>query len=162
MATVKDRASRATLIGDVVGSRRIADRSAQHPRLLNQALRDVAADAIDPPAFTVGDEFQGSYPTVGSAIDAALSVRLAVAPGIDVRFGIGWGSVTMLDADRRHPGRPGLVGGPRGHRMDGFGAAADRAWRWYARHFGPRRIQDRRRRDQCRADVSGPPAWIAR
>jgi SatD family (SatD) len=25
-------------------------------------------------------------------------VRLAVAPAIDVRFGIGWGSVTMLDA----------------------------------------------------------------
>lgn len=97
MAAVKDRASRATLIGDVVGSRRIADRSAQH-RALNQALRDVRAGAIDPPAFTVGDEFQGSYPTVGSAIDAALSVRLAVAPAIDVRFGIGWGTVTMLDA----------------------------------------------------------------
>ena len=97
MAAVKDRASRATLIGDVVGSRRIADRRAQH-RALNQALRDVGAGAIGPPAFTVGDEFQGSYPTVGSAVDAALSVRLAVAPGIDVRFGIGWGSVTMLDA----------------------------------------------------------------
>ncbi len=97
MAAVKDRASRATLIGDVVGSRRIADRSAQH-RALNQALRDVGAGAVGPPAFTVGDEFEGSYATVGSAVDAALSVRLAVAPGIDVRFGIGWGSVTMLDA----------------------------------------------------------------
>lgn len=87
---------RATLIGDVVGSRHAADRTAQH-RLLNRALRGVAADAIDPPAFTVGDEFQGSYPTVGAAIDAALSVRLAVAPDVDVRFGIGWGSVSVLD-----------------------------------------------------------------
>jgi hypothetical protein len=87
---------RATLIGDVVGSRRVADRTTQH-RLVNRALRDVAANAIDPPAFTVGDEFQGSYPTVGLAVDAALSVRLAVAPSIDVRFGIGWGPVMMLD-----------------------------------------------------------------
>ena len=55
------------------------------------------SDAIDPPAFTVGDEFQGAFTRVGLAIDAALSLRLAVAPDIDVRFGIGWGAVTMLD-----------------------------------------------------------------
>ena len=85
------------MIGDIVGSRKVADRATAH-RALNRALRDIAADAIDPPAFTVGDEFQGSYPTVGGAIDAALSVRLAVAPEIDVRFGLGWGSVMVLDA----------------------------------------------------------------
>jgi hypothetical protein len=89
--------ARATLIGDIVGSRRVADRAAAH-RALDEALREVAADALDPPAFTVGDEFQGSYPAVGQAIDAALSIRLAVAPGIDVRFGLGWGSVVVLDA----------------------------------------------------------------
>ena len=87
---------RATLIGDVVGSRTVADRTGAH-RLLNKALRDIAGDAIDPPAFTVGDEFQGAFPSVGLAIDAALSLRLAVAPDIDVRFGVGWGAVTMLD-----------------------------------------------------------------
>ena len=97
---------RATLIGDIVGSRRVADRSAAH-RALNSALRDVASNAIDPPAFTVGDEFQGSYPTVGAAIDAALKLRLAVAPGIDVRFGIGWGAVTMLDASAGIQDGPG-------------------------------------------------------
>jgi hypothetical protein len=99
MPSMKKNASplpQATLIGDVVGSRRIADRSVQH-RALNKALAVVAADAIDPPAFTVGDEFQGSYPTVGQAIDAALSLRLAMAPGVDIRFGIGWGAVMMLD-----------------------------------------------------------------
>ena len=108
MARSKQSASparRATLIGDVVGSRRVADRSAAH-RELNRALADVAAHAIDPPAFTVGDEFQGSYPTVGSAIDAALSLRLAVAPGIDIRFGIGWGAVMVLDV------RAGIQDGP--------------------------------------------------
>jgi hypothetical protein len=87
---------RATLIGDVVGSRTVADRAGVH-RLMNQALREVATAAVDPPAFTVGDEFQGAFTRVGLAIDAALSVRLAVAPEIDVRFGLGWGAVTMLD-----------------------------------------------------------------
>lgn len=99
MTEMKDKASsndRATLIGDVVGSRTVADRAGAH-HLLNQALREVAGDAIDPPAFTVGDEFQGTFTGVGLAIDAALSLRLAVAPEIDVRFGIGWGAVTMLD-----------------------------------------------------------------
>lgn len=89
--------ARATLIGDIVGSRHVADRGAAH-QALNTALHGVVAGAIDPPAFTVGDEFQGSYPTVGQAIDAALSIRLAVAPEIDVRFGVGWGSVMVLDA----------------------------------------------------------------
>ncbi|WP_156656282.1 SatD family protein [Mycobacterium sp. 852002-51152_SCH6134967] len=89
--------SRATLIGDVIGSRHVADRAATH-RALDKALVDATGDAIDAPAFTVGDEFQGSYRTVGAAIEAAFVIRLAVAPGIDVRFGVGWGSVTVLDA----------------------------------------------------------------
>src|SRR2546423_9189515 len=98
MSGVKAKASSiATLIGDIVGSRRVADRRAAH-RALNRALADVAAEAIDPPAFTVGDEFQGSYPTVGQAIDASLALRLAMSPDVDIRFGIGWGSVTMLAA----------------------------------------------------------------
>jgi len=94
------------LIGDVVGSRRVADRTASH-KVLNRALRDVAAGAIDPPAFTVGDEFQGSYPTVGMAIDAALSLRLAVTPDIDIRFGIGWGAVMVLDPEAGIQDGPG-------------------------------------------------------
>ena len=106
MTAVKDGTSLAALIGDIVGSRRVADRAAVH-RELNRALGDVGAGAIDPPAFTVGDEFQGSYPTVGGAIDAALCVRLAVAPAIDVRFGIGWGAVMMLDADAGIQDGPG-------------------------------------------------------
>ena len=67
-------------------------------RTLAAAVRAVGDGAINPPAFTVGDEFQGSYPTVGAAIDAALSLRLAVSPAIDIRFGIGWGTVMVLDA----------------------------------------------------------------
>lgn len=109
MSDVKRTASssvRAALIGDVVGSRRVADRPAVHVAL-NDALLDVGAGAIDAPAFTVGDEFQGSYPTVGAAIDAALTIRLAVAPHIDVRFGIGWGTVSVLDPQRGIQDGPG-------------------------------------------------------
>jgi hypothetical protein len=107
MAAMESGSSpRTTLIGDVVGSRRATDRSELH-RVVTSALRRVAAGAIDPPAFTVGDEFQGSYPSVGAAIDAALWLRLAVAPDIDIRFGIGWGTVTILDADAGIQDGPG-------------------------------------------------------
>lgn len=88
------------MIGDVIGSRQAADRQALHRRL-DRALTDTGL------AFTVGDEFQGSYSTVGAAIDAALRVRLAVAPDIDVRFGIGWGAVTVLDAESGIQDGPG-------------------------------------------------------
>jgi SatD family (SatD) len=107
MASMKPGSSpRATLIGDVVGSRRATDRPELH-RVVTSALRRVAAGAIDPPAFTVGDEFQGSYPGVGAAINAALSLRLAVGPDIDIRFGVGWGTVTILDADAGIQDGPG-------------------------------------------------------
>ncbi|OBI66342.1 SatD family protein [Mycobacterium sp. E796] len=107
MAKVKILSSlRATMIGDVVGSRRARDRRALHRRVAT-ALREVANGALDPPAFTVGDEFQGSYPTLGAAIDAALAVRLLLAPETDVRFGIGWGTVAILDPDARIQDGPG-------------------------------------------------------
>lgn len=102
MTRVKSNASsfRAALIGDVVGSRHASDRGDLHHRI-TEAL------AGTPLAFTVGDEFQGSYPTVGAAIDSALRVRLALAPDIDVRFGIGWGEVTVLDASTGIQDGPG-------------------------------------------------------
>ncbi|OBG35857.1 SatD family protein [Mycobacterium sp. E3198] len=101
-----DPSLRATVIGDVVGSRRTGDRPALHRRVA-AALHEAAAGAIDPPAFTVGDEFQGSYATLGAAIDAAMTIRLLLAPEIDVRFGIGWGTVTVLDAEAGIQDGPG-------------------------------------------------------
>lgn len=94
------------LIGDVVGSRRTTDRSGVH-RAVTAALEQVADGAIDAPKFTVGDEFQGSYPTAGAAIDAALSLRLSVSPNVDVRFGIGWGTAAVLDAETGIQDGPG-------------------------------------------------------
>ena len=91
------RTSRATLIGDVVGSRTVADRAGVH-RLLNEALRDGRRrrDRSARRSLSATNS-RAAFTSVGLAIDAALSLRLAVAPGIDVRFGIGWGAVTMLD-----------------------------------------------------------------
>lgn len=90
----------ATVIGDVVASRRAPDRRALH-RVLGDALTAAGF------AFTVGDEFQGTHPHVGAAIDAALTVRLDVAPEIDIRFGIGWGAVDILDAETGIQDGPG-------------------------------------------------------
>lgn len=98
MTTVKSQAS-ASLIGDVISSRHSPDRALLH-RELTEALAAVneATDPDQPLRITVGDEFQGAYPTVGAAIAAALAVRLALPPTVDARFGIGWGEVTALDA----------------------------------------------------------------
>ena len=87
----------ATLLGDVVDSRSATDRALLH-RTVVTALEAGASSALQHPAITVGDEFQGTYPSIGAAIDAALTMRLTMAPDVDVRFGIGWGEVTVLDA----------------------------------------------------------------
>lgn len=105
MAGVKPDAV-ATLIGDVVGSRRFPDRHALHD-VLTTALATAGDGALEAPAVTVGDEFQGTYRSLGTAIDAALTLRLALSPQVDVRFGIGWGAVTTLDPDTGIQDGPG-------------------------------------------------------
>lgn len=89
----------AALIGDVVGSRSWGDRRALH-RQLTDVLTDVATElpGDDPPSVTAGDEFQGSYPTVGEALQAAFLIRVRLAGAVDVRLGIGWGTVQTLDS----------------------------------------------------------------
>ncbi|WP_392542396.1 SatD family protein [Oryzobacter telluris] len=108
MARMKDQTSRVVLIGDVVDSRGAANRRALH-RAVEKALVGVNAvvPALGELRVTVGDEFQGSYGTLGAALDAALRVRLELLPRIDTRFGIGRGAVTMLDAARGIEDGPG-------------------------------------------------------
>ncbi len=94
------------VIGDVVGSRRAADRAALHARVaraLDQVNDQYAADL----RLTVGDEYQGSFATVGDALRATLALRLALLPGADVRHGIGHGPVETLDAERGIEDGPG-------------------------------------------------------
>ncbi len=63
------------------------------------------AQALEP---TRGDELQGAFTTLGDALTAALLVRLAMLPDTDVRCGVGFGEVSVHDADRT----PVLQDGP--------------------------------------------------
>jgi hypothetical protein len=90
-----------TVIGDLVASRSVADRAAVQ-QSLGEVLDAVnsAVPVAQPFEPTVGDEYQGACTTLGDAALAALLVRLALLPVVDVRCGIGHGPVTMHDASR--------------------------------------------------------------
>lgn len=66
---------------------------------MSGALAALNADLAPwrPLRITVGDEYQGCFETVGQALQAALSLRLALGPEVDVRHGVGWGTTTVLD-----------------------------------------------------------------
>ncbi|HSE71343.1 MAG TPA: SatD family protein [Nocardioidaceae bacterium] len=98
-----------TLIGDLVGSRQLADRAGAQRRL-GEVLTEVTGQLgpLQPLEPTVGDEFQGAFAGLADATLATLLVRLALLPEVDVRCGIGYGEVTMHDATRR----PLLQDGP--------------------------------------------------
>ncbi|KYH45471.1 SatD family protein [Branchiibius sp. NY16-3462-2] len=104
----------ATLIGDLVGSRGETDRRALHDRL-TAALAE-GADALGgdlvataPLQIQAGDEFQGGFRTIGAALHAALLIRMDLRvgrPDADLRCGLGWGHVQVLDR------RTGVQDGP--------------------------------------------------
>ena len=105
----------ATVIGDVVRSRSSDDRGALHARLAEVlAEMNAALDPVTPLRVTVGDEYQGGFATVGDAVRATLRLRLALAPDVDVRHGIGWGETTGAAGGAPGRGRPRLVGRARG------------------------------------------------
>jgi len=108
MSSMKSQTSRCVVIGDLVGSRGAPNRRALH-RAVEQALAAVnaAVPAVTELRITVGDEFQGSYATLGAAIEASLRVRLELLPAADVRVGIGRGPVQLLDAERGIEDGPG-------------------------------------------------------
>ena len=101
MKHLKQDASPVALIGDIVRSRTRADRQALHDEVsLALAEANTAVVGQDPLVITVGDEFQGVYPTLGQALHACFLVRGALHPRTDVRFGLGRGAVTTLDPVR--------------------------------------------------------------
>ncbi|WP_426246693.1 SatD family protein [Nocardioides sp. LHG3406-4] len=98
----------AVVIGDVVGSRTAADRAGLHERLVAVlAEMNTAWAPVAPLTVTAGDEFQGTFADVGSALSASLHLRLALLPAIDVRQGIGWGPVAVLAEAPRVEDGPG-------------------------------------------------------
>jgi len=97
----------AALIGDLVRSRDVADRRGLHGALrgaLEQVNDELGDEVVDPLRVTVGDEFQGRFATVGAAVHASMLLRLALSPDVDVRFGLAWGEVTVLDEDGTQDG----------------------------------------------------------
>ncbi|WP_109774806.1 SatD family protein [Quadrisphaera granulorum] len=97
------------VIGDLVGSRRATDRAGLQ-RTLVAALHDAGAlvPARQPLAPTIGDEFQGTFSTLGAAARAALLVRLALLEaGADVRVGLGAGTAVVVDPAATPPVQDG-------------------------------------------------------
>lgn len=97
---VKDHAESSecvAVIGDLVGSRKSADRG-RAQRALVAALEAAAAlaPAIQEPAATIGDEFQSTHRRLSDALRAALIVRLALPESMDARVGIGRGRVEIV------------------------------------------------------------------
>lgn len=84
------------VLGDVVGSRRAPDRAALHHTLAEVLARANERFSGDL-RVTVGDEYQGHLPTIGQALAATWWIRLHLAPGVDVRHGIGLGPTAVLD-----------------------------------------------------------------
>jgi len=111
MADVKGMPS-WVLIGDLVGSRRSADRLGTHD-LLVRVLAEVneasarAGRTDGALQITAGDEFQGTFPSLGAAVATTLWVRTALLPDADVRCGIGFGHVLVLQEAPRVEDGPG-------------------------------------------------------
>lgn len=108
MAEMKQEPSVATLIGDLVGSRTARDRSALHTRL-TEVLDQFNAEHAPRTSLRIqaGDEYQGTFDSLGSALQASLWLRLALLPSYDVRHGIGWGPVRVLGEEPRVEDGPG-------------------------------------------------------
>ena len=136
----------ATLIGDVVRSRHARDRADLHGRLA-RALGEIdrTAAIVTPLRITVGDEFQGSFARVGDALQATMRLRLAMLPDVDVRHGIGWGDVTVLQE------RPRVEDGP------GWWAARDAIHAVQAAEGHPG-TRHRRTAYRCAPATEGPSA----
>jgi DNA-binding transcriptional LysR family regulator len=107
MSEVKTSAS-VTVIGDLVGSRKGVDRVALH-RLFDRAISGINTEFAPPVPLRIGlgDEFQGIFASLGSAIAATLRLRMALLPDVDLRQGIGWGRVVVLAEEPRVEDGPG-------------------------------------------------------
>ncbi len=84
------------VIGDVIASRQAADREGLH-RMLLSSLAEINERWQTDFRITVGDEYQGTVPSLGAAVEITQALRLALLPTWDVRHGIGRGVTEVLD-----------------------------------------------------------------
>ena len=88
------------VLGDVVASRRQPDRERSRAALDDAlSLANRRVPATQPLSPTIGDEFQGLYPDLVSALDATLLVRLSLIGEVGVRFGVGSGELFPFDPE---------------------------------------------------------------
>jgi hypothetical protein len=88
------------VVADIVGSRKLDDRSAAQ-RVLDQTISLVEGDlplASQPLTPTVGDEQQGVYRSLEDALVSLLMIQLRLPDGIGFRFGIGIGAVSAVES----------------------------------------------------------------
>jgi hypothetical protein len=100
----------ATVIGDVIGSRRRANQVQLMAQL--EAVLDWTNDRVSaeqPLRLSVGDEFQGAYRELSQALLATLFVTLKLFGTIQCRFGIAWGPVEVQDRERAPTGQSGVA-----------------------------------------------------
>ncbi|HEV7205630.1 MAG TPA: SatD family protein [Jatrophihabitans sp.] len=122
-----------TLIGDLVGSRRVASRAAVQDALA-VALVDAArlVPPVDRLEATVGDEYQGVFSSLGDATLAALLVRLNLGGTVDTRCGIGLGEREVFRADRTPMLQDGPAWWSARAAIDALGVPANRLRRtWF-------------------------------
>lgn len=115
------------LIGDVVGSRRVADRARLQARLervlrdLNRGWGEALAARF---ALTLGDEFQALF-RGPDALPAAVERVCHGLVGTGVRFGVGWGELATplrrravgMDGPCFHRARAAIESARRGRRL---------------------------------------------
>jgi hypothetical protein len=98
----------AAVVGDVIASRSEVDQAG-----LLSNLEDVLAAvnsevaAWQPLQITIGDEFQGAYETIEKALCATLLVLLNAKGFREIRFGIGWGSISVSERNVMPLGQSG-------------------------------------------------------
>jgi hypothetical protein len=93
------RAPVFTLIGDLVGSRRVEERSLLQERLGAALARmNAAMKPRVPLEPTLGDEFQGCFDDLPTAVRASLVLRLELlrTAGVDSRYGLGAGAIEIF------------------------------------------------------------------
>ena len=98
----------AAVIGDVVGSRQATSRSRLQQRLDKAlAVVNAAMATVQPLTPTLGDEFQGMFGRIEDAIEASFRLRVELVGKVDVRIGIGWGTLRTQDEGRTPFGQDG-------------------------------------------------------
>ncbi|MFP3915897.1 MAG: SatD family protein [Actinomycetota bacterium] len=96
----------AGLIGDVVGSRRVEDRGSLQDDLIG-ILDRVSQQSGSRLSVTLGDEFQGRFPSVAEALTASWRLHLGTVGAARLRIGIGWGEVLVESEEGSQFGQDG-------------------------------------------------------